>query len=264
MSNDARLGEFLREVSGWDWAQFHRAEYDKQYSSNQAMIFGLVRACAMEKMEAIKLSINRLDGKLKTPVKIETPKVYMLFPNAKLPEGAAPAGLIGRAERVVVDEVTPYQPTSGQVLENGDIEFEDITIDGDDLATMSIRQTLSKMSDYPRDVPELIVERATQTDQACMGNGPMPEEVPMVKSVIAAHLLIMAQKRDLSAITEVFDNIDGKLTETIKVLGEDIYITNYSTIAPENAYLNDDGVLQLEAEQAQELWASKLGAISGK
>lgn len=246
--SDQKLGAFLRTVSNWTWQEFVEAEHDKSYTSNQAMIFALIRSCAMQKMAAITMSLNRLDGKLKTPVKIEMPKIYYLFPNAdnqKEPRGA----LNGKLERNVapVDEagltIISPEPTNDT-----------------DLPSMSLRQTLAKMSDYPRDTPEAVVEFAQQTEWAMRDNKPLPIEIPAVKSVVAAHLLIMAQKRDLGALSEVFDQIDGKLVETLQVIGEDIYITSYSTTVPDGAELNKDGVYQIEAKQAQDLWAQKLGA----
>jgi hypothetical protein len=79
-----------------------------------------------------------------------------------------------------------------------------------------------------------------------------------VKAVVAAHLLVMAQGRSMDAIGEVFDAIDGKLVETIQILGDDLYITNYSNIAPEGATLNENGILQMEATASQKMWAEKL------
>jgi hypothetical protein len=104
---------------------------------------------------------------------------------------------------------------------------------------------------------------ATMTQQWLKGNGDRPEEIPMVKSVVAAHLLHLAQQRNVDALNEVFDQIDGKLVETIQILGEDIFITTYSLTAPDGAYLNKDGVLQLEATQAQNMWAEKLSKTVG-
>jgi hypothetical protein len=128
-----------------------------------------------------------------------------------------------------------------------------------DLPSMGFRETLAAMSDYPRDVPEMITAFALQTEQWMREQAPEPENIPMVKSVVAAHLLIMAQSRNMDAIGEVFDSIDGKLVETLQVLGEDIYINIYSEHAPPGAVPNADGVLQIEATQAQEQWANKLG-----
>jgi hypothetical protein len=96
-------------------------------------------------------------------------------------------------------------------------------------------------------------------EQHLKHNGPKPPDDPMVKSVVAAHLLLMAQNRSIDALGEVFDSIDGKLAETFQVLGEDLYITNYSYIVPDGAYLNEDGILQAEALTSQDMWATKLG-----
>lgn len=257
MSND-KLGKFLREVSNWRWDEFVRAEHNKEYTSNQAIIFALVRACAMRNLSAIKVAINRLDGKLKTPVRIEMPKVFYLYPNAKSPEyynvdqGEQPVeGVklegVNEIKVIAVGEVVPEK-----------VEPEDEAEGKPDLPSMSFRETLATMSDYPRDVPEMVTAYALQTEQWLREQAPQPEEIPMVKSVVAGHLLIMAQNRNMDAIGEVFDNIDGKLVETLQVLGEDIYINIYSESAPSDAVLNQDGILQIEATQAQESWARKL------
>lgn len=254
MGQREKLGAFLAEVANWKWDEFARSEKDPQYSTNQAIIFALVRACSMEKLDAIKLSLNRLDGKLKTPVKIEFPKIFYLFPNAK-----------------------PVEPTK-KLMDEGDIGQDIEILEGDievpatvpepepqkgDLPSMGLRETLSRMSDFPRNVPEAIIKRAQLAEQHVRGQIPRPpdDEIPLVKSVVAAHLLKMAQDRNMEAITEVFDQIDGKLLETIQVIGEDIYISDYSLLAPEGAYLNKDGIMQIEATQAQNLWAQKLGQL---
>ena len=127
-----------------------------------------------------------------------------------------------------------------------------------DLPSLGMRETLQEMADYPRELPEAIIELALQTEQALREQAPWPEEIPMVKSVVAAHLLTLAQSRNLDAIGEVFDQIDGKLVETIQLLGDDIFITIYSNTAPPEAQLNENGILQLEAPESQNMWASKL------
>ncbi len=251
MSHENKLGNFLREVSNWNWEEFCRAEGDPTYTTNQALIFALVRSCAMEKMEAIKLALNRIDGKLKTPVKIEMPKVYYLFPyaTATVPAPTPPVLLPPpeAAEDGLTYEALPDEPP----VEN-------------DLPSLSLRQTVAKMSDNPRQVPDFIIQYATQTQQWLNGQAEEPIEKPLVKSVVAAHLLAMAQRRDITALNEVFDQIDGKLVETIQILGDDIFITSYALTAPPEAQLNKDGVLQLEAMQAQNMWAQKLGGGDGR
>lgn len=252
--SENKLGNFLREVSNWQWDEFVIAESDKAYTSNQAMIFALIRSCTMQKMDAIKMSLNRLDGKLKTPIKIETPKIFYLFPNATLPEAE-----VVEHEKLPEGEKVSHEkavPITGEVLPP---EAEP-TMDDNDLPSLSLRQTLTKMADYPRELPEAIIAQAEVVHQAVQGKTPMPKEIPRVKSVVAAHLLILAQARNIDALGEVFDQIDGKLAETIQILGDDLYITSYVANAPPGAYLNEDGVIEIEATVAQNMWAEKLGA----
>lgn len=254
MAFKAKLADFLKEVSNWTWEDFVRAEKNKSYSSNQAIIFALIRACQIEKIDAIRIALNRLDGKLKTPIKIELPKVYYLYPNAK---AAAPA-VSNDNGKLTVPKTDGVKSLEGEVLPAKIEPPKEKS--PEDLATMTLRETLTEMSDYPRSLPEGIVKLALQTEQWIRGQAPEPDEIPKVKSVVAAHLLMMAQNRNIDALYEVFDQIDGKLVETIQVLADDIFITSYLTEAPSGAQLNQDGVLQIEAEAAQDLWAQKLGA----
>lgn len=254
-----KLAEFLKEVSNWSWEEFARAEKDPEYTTNQAVVFALIRSCAMQSLSAIKIALNRLDGKLKTPVEIEMPKVFYLYPCAAGSKTAAdPASPAlpdpvtdAQADRVIEGElIIPPEPDPKEDMDEPGPK---------DLPSMGFRETLREMSDFPRTLPLAITELALQTEQWLRNQAPKPQEIPRVKSVVAAHLLIMAQNRNIDALTEVFDQIDGKLTETIQILGEDIYITNYSAIAPPEATLNEDGILQVEATQAQNIWAQRLG-----
>lgn len=258
MSKDNKLGKFLREASNWSWEEFVRAEHDSEFTTNQSLIFAVIRACAMEKMDAIRLALNRIDGKLKTPIKIEMPKVYYLFPNAKLEEvEPEKPGFVGELEGVEVMQETNL--LTGEIIER--VEEPEPDEDENDLPSLSLRQTLSKMSDYPRNLPEAIIASAVQTQQWMNGQAEKPEDIPRVKSVVAAHLLVMAQRRNIDALTEVFDQIDGKLVETIQLLGpegKDIQIISYATTAPPGAFLNEDGILTMEATAAQSMWAERL------
>lgn len=265
--NDKKMGMFLREVCNMQWDEFVRAENDESYTSNQAIIFGLIRACTMQKMPAIVMSLNRLDGKLKTPVEIEYPKIFYIYPNAKVAAGDTVQAVGAQQFAKVTDdpktvnevELISVAESSMEVLPPPEPEAE--PEDPNDLPSMSLRETVDKMSDYPRDLPRQIIENALVVEQALNSQSRIPDENPRVKSVVAAHLLTMAANRNLVAINEVFDQIDGKLTETIQVLGEDIYITNYSSIAPEGAVLNDKGIFVLQAMTAQNMWAERLGAL---
>lgn len=247
-----KLGNFLREVSNWQWDEFAKAEKNNEYSTNQSIIFGLIRACAMQKMEAIKISLNRIDGKLKTPIKIEYPKIFYLYPHAKGVEQISytPGQKTG-VELAISPGVDLIKP----------VELPEVESKKRDLPSMGLRETLTEMADCPRELPEAIIALALQTEQWIRGQAPRPQEIPRVKSVVAAHLLTMAQNRNMDALNEVFDQIDGKLVETLQVIGEDVYITSYVSEAPHGAVLNADGIYQLEATQSQNLWAQKLGRV---
>ena len=252
MSKEDKLGSFLQEVSCWRWDEFVRAEHDKSYSSNQAIIFALVRACAMQKLAAIKVAVDRLDGKLKTPVRIEMPKVFYLYPHAAVPKLDKPGFAKVTDDPTTVNEV--------QLVIEGEVLPAVIPPEPKkDLPSMGLRETLTEMADCPRELPEALIALALQTEQALRDQAVFPPEIPMVKSVVSAHLLTMAQNRNLDAISEVFDAIDGKLVETLQMLGDDLYITIYSDTAPPGAYINGDGVMQLEAPESQNMWANKLG-----
>jgi len=251
--SDNNLGGFLKELANFSWEEFVRAEKSQKYTTNESIVFALVRACAMQKLDAIKISLNRLDGKLKTPIKIEYPKVFYLFPNAVLPDGSAPMEQLPTGNAQPVDNSV----LTGEVMPSK--EPDPIEVDEHDIEKMGLRETLRKMAEFQRDLPAAIIEQQSQTELFVRGQGPKPSgTIPRVKSVVAAHLLVMAQNRNMEAIYEVFDQIDGKLVETLQIMGEDIYLTSYATEAPPGAKLNADGILQLEAEAVQQLWTQKL------
>lgn len=256
--SEPKLGKFLQDISNMRWDQFWKAERDQELSTNESIILALIRACASENLQAIKMTLNRLDGKLKTPIKIEYPKFYYLYPNAKVVAVGETMPIEEFNERNNIDITGVNNVTVINVDEPEPLEGE-----VNELPSLSLRQTLSKMSDYPRSLPEELAIRAQEVEAWLRKDGPEPPEIPMVKSVVAAHLLILAQTRHLDAIEEVFNQIDGKLVETIEILGEDVYMVRYDSIAPAGATLNSDGVYQLIAENSTNQWAVKLGEING-
>lgn len=238
-SDRGKLGNFLREVIDWQWDVFCEAEKNPEFSGYQSSVFALVRACSDGKLSAIKLAIARVDGKVETPVKIEYPKAFTLFPYAEKlalpPPGAAATGLLADPDPL------PEPPEAEEKTET--------------LATMTLRETLNAMAEKSRMLPLLIHEQKKKVEH---GEDMEGETIPLVKSVICANLLILAnEKHSFEAITEIFDQIDGKLVETIKLLG-DIYMTSYALEAPYNAVKNKDGVWQVEQTVISDKWAEKL------
>lgn len=242
-----KLGSFLKEVIDWNWEEFCKAELDHNYTGFEGVVLGLIRKCSDGKLGAIKLAIERVDGKLETPIKVEYPKVFILFPEAK---------------DVALKPGTPDSPTAALTAPTSDSLEEETAKPQEEevhIATMSLRDTLKKMADAPRAVPIMIHERKKQVEEAIRTKAPLPEEknIPLVKSIVAANLLLMADNGKYEAITEVFDQIDGKLVETVRVLGDDMYLTSYLLEAPYGAKKNSDGVYYLEAPQISDTWKAK-------
>jgi len=79
-----------------------------------------------------------------------------------------------------------------------------------------------------------------------------------VKHVIAS-ALIMLSKTKQGAMEELLNQIDGKVATTYKLLGDDVYMNNYDTIAPAGGYLDTDGVYIIESKNITDSWALKLG-----
>lgn len=236
-----QLAKFLKEVSGWDWWDFLQAEKDPKYTTRQSIVFAMVRAAAMENLPAIATAISRLDGKVETPVQVVMPKVYYLYPNAteveKLPE---PESAPGSAVAV--------------------IEAPDMA---DELPTQSFRETMRRMAGLERTLPDRIIKCQEAWEAYANGRGQAPMEggVPQtvkVSSVVAARLLNMAQKRNLKALDEVFDQLDGKLVETVRIVGEDMYLVQWGTVAPAGAVKNEDGIYQVEVPQMSRMWGERL------
>ena len=224
------------------------AEHDPKYTGYQSAVFALVRTCSDGKLGAIKLAIDRVDGKLETPVKVEYPKVWFLYPHAKgvveLPEGETP----------------PLQLADPDDLPETPVEDTPETA-----ATLTLREMVKKMAEQPRELVPIILKVKREVEAKVRAQEPIAEgdmanqKVPLVKSVIAANLLHLAiERNNFDAITEIFDQIDGKLVETVRVLGDDVYITQYALEAPYGSVKNKDGIYMLEAGAIAEAWRAKL------
>ena len=215
------------------------------HTSSQAVVFAIVRACADGKLPAIKESLNRIDGKLQEQIEVKYPKFYITYPYATAIEASV---------------TTP----KGKKVEVPQITGSDTPPPEAPLVTGSLRDTLTRMSDAPKALVQAILDSAKDVDQRHAHASDIdPVNDPLVKSVIVAGLLKMAHDGKLGAIFEVFDNIDGKLVDTIRILGEDVYLTSYDVIAPSGAKKNEDGVYQMEADNTSSKWAISLGQKGG-
>lgn len=237
-----KLTPYFRDLIEMRWDEFTQAEQNTSITSTEATVHAIVRACVKGKLPAIRESLNRIDGKLAEEIEVEYPKFIILYPHAEVKESTAP-------HTVKVEGGEMAVPSTDATL-----------APAPDAPTNSLRDALKRLSAKPQQTAIDILEAALYIDEHKYETvKPHYENNPRVKSVIAAGLLTMASKGHLGAIFEVFDNIDGKLVDKIKVLGDDVYFNSYDTIAPSGAIKNKDGIYQIEADNTTNQWAVKLG-----
>lgn len=243
-----KLTPFFKEVIEMRWSEFHKMEQGEDHTSAQAVVLAIIRACSKGKLPAIKESLNRIDGKLAEQIEVEYPKFFITYPHAKAIESG-----------VKLDpKKAKAGPPSGK---NDTFELSTLTAaasEPEPLVTGSLRDTLQRMSTEPKSLVTSILDAAAdvETRESYASDFDPPND-PLVKSVIVAGLLKMAHNGSLNAIFEVFDNLDGKLVDKIKIMGDDVYMTSYDTIAPAGAK-KVNGVYQLEADNTTSVWVTSL------
>lgn len=221
------LKQRFEEIIHLDWSEFCELEKNKTSSVDDTVLCSLIRTCAdTDDISAIKLAFDRVDGLLETPVEIKVPKFYTRFVKAKEIEPGTKAIEAPGASKA--EKASAYDP-----------------------ATAKLRETLREMRSMPRDVIRVVrlykrrIEKGTPTDHD-----------PKVKSVIVANLLKNVTKGRFKAVELVFDQIDGKLTRTIRLLGgEDIYVDDYTTlVAPAGSLIDEKGVYYGESKLMTAAW----------
>lgn len=243
------LSGFLREVSEWQYSHYIKERANlHDYTTNQGIVFSLIDTCLLGSIEAIKLFTNRNDGKLETPVEIISPKIFFVYPNAvSVASPEAPTPVLLESPDALIPSVADNSDLEGEVVIEEPVEDEEPP-------TYSIRETFLRMGDKPRSFPDLILGMAEDIHTYQKEGGVKPIDDPKVRTVVAAHLHKMAQNRKLSAIEQLFNDIDGRLTETIRVVGEDIYLPIYTKEAPYGAVRGRDGVYMIEASKSSQSW----------
>jgi hypothetical protein len=254
-----KLTPFFKETIEKRWSEFVKMEESEDYTSSEAVVFSIIRACVNGKLPAIKESLNRVDGKLAEQIEVVYPKFYITYPHATAIAGPPTIQL-----KKLKTSTTPNKKADQYKL--SDIEVNRTSSQPPEpppLVTGSLRDTLTRMSEQPRNLVSAILAAAKDVEtrhQFQHEHEPLTD--PLVKSVIVAGLLKLAHDGNLGAIFEVFDNIDGKLVDVIRILGEDVYLTSYDTIAPQGAK-KVDGVYQMEADNTTSKWAISLGKKGG-
>lgn len=223
----ATLKTRFEELIHMTWSEFFALEHNKSASVDDGVLCSLIRICAdTDDIAAAKLAFDRVDGLLTTPLEIKVPKFYIRYTKAKEIEPGAKQ--IEAADKAKADEKTKYDP-----------------------ATAKLRETLREMRGMPQDVIRVVAGYKKKIDK-----GQEVKHDPLVKSVIVANLLKNVRKGRFRAIELVFDQIDGKLTRTITLLGgDDVYIDDYNTlVAPAHAVLDENGVYVAENKIMTAAW----------
>ncbi len=225
----ASLKTRFEELIHMTWGDFVTLERDKGASVDDGVLCSLIRICAdTDDIAAIKLAFDRIDGLLETPIEIKVPKFYIRFRNAK--EIEPDTKQIEAAESSKKDKAGNYDP-----------------------ATAKLRETLREMRGMPQDVIRVVRLYKKHIDE---DKKRVSDHDPMVKSVIVANLLRNVKRGRYRAIELVFDQIDGKLTRTITLLGgDDVYVDDYNTlVAPKHSVKDDKGVYIAENKLMTNAW----------
>lgn len=223
----ATLKQRFEEIIHMEWGDFCELEKSKASNVDDVVLCSLIRSCAdTDDIASIKMAFDRLDGIQETPVEIKVPKFYIRYTNAKELEPGAKQ--LEAPESSKNDETSNYDP-----------------------ATAKLRETLKEMRRMPRDVI-----RAVRLYKRRIEKGTPVDHQPMVKSVIVANLLHHVGKGRFRAIELVFDQIDGKLTRTITLLGgDDVYVDDPTTlVAPAGSMIGEDGVYYAENKLMTAAW----------
>lgn len=223
----ASLKQRFEELIHMNWGDFVLLERDKSASVDDGVLCSLIRVCAdTDDIAAIKLAFDRVDGLQATPIEVKVPKFYIRYPKAtEIEEGTKQ---IEAPESSKKDKTSSYDP-----------------------ATAKLRETLVEMRGMPQDVIRVVRLYKKHIDE-----GKESKHDPMVKSVIVANLLRNVRKGRFRAIELVFDQIDGKLTKTITLLGgDDVYVDNPNiTVAPAHAIKDESGCYIAEDKAMTNIW----------
>lgn len=212
------MNTFLGTIIHWTWADLEAMKYDPDTSSLYRVILGIINMCADGKVTAIRTVFDRIEGKVETPISIIKPKIYTRYPYAENGEELQ-AFLDHQAK---AREANKGQTTRTKRKSNLNIQ------------TASLSDVLKNMLLHSMDVPVKIIASKKATERAFRDNDfSALKTAPYVKSVVAASLLTNANiANDESAINVILERIEGKVEQTVKIVGEDIFIDNYSAKAP--------------------------------
>lgn len=224
----------LSDVAEWHWRDFILARENDNKTEYEDAILELIYSIADEKtsLSAIRKAIERVDGKQPENINVQYPKFYMRYPYAKNINAANNKSLA----------ITP-------------VEAPEIKAPAPEMATAGIRGAIAEMSSRPKGAAAKVIEIARRIIES-----PTTEVriVVKVKEVIASALIILSKTKQ-SAMEELLNQIDGKTQVTYRLLGDDVYLTDYGSIAPSGGYIGSDGVYVVQSNNITDSWALQLG-----
>lgn len=231
------LSYFLREVLNYRYSEFLQKIESGDHTSNERAIFELIKAIFKGKLSAMREALDRIDGKVEQPLDIEFPKFFTLYPNAKSVEDGE------TQEDILPAIIEPHTPI--------------------DIELAGIRDTIREMGECPSAVVDMLLKRESEIPGE-LSVGAVQEPDPMIKSLVAAHLFKLISNGSYKAVTELLNQLEGKVAEKIHVLGDDVYLTRFDEIAPAGAKLNKDGIYQIENKTVTTLWETNLAKSLNK
>lgn len=210
---------------------------DSDTSSDWDLLASIVEVCNDGDMNGIKLAFDRIEGIQATPLKFDVPKFYIRYTNATSKLELGPG--VENEQRTI---------TSSKLMTAEDAQKE--------IETMGLRKVLGVMRHMPKTLPYAIkleaesLERKHKTGVNVAGMG------QLVKTIMVAGLLRMAQNGNSRAIGMVFDQIEGKLMRVITLLnGEDVYVDNViDTVAPAHAIQDENGIWVADDKKMEMIW----------
>lgn len=238
-----KITEGFRDIIELEWSEFRKLELDPNQSNFDAVIATLVRSCLKGNMRAIQMALDRLDGKVAMEIEVEYPQFYTLYPQAT--KAADSAEILDADEMGNVTLPDPMQSDEAHVV---------VTVEEpEEMPTGSLRAVLDRMMAAPKQTVTNILGWVELVDKGDTTLGD-----PLVKSVIIAGLMKLVHDGRVNAIFEILDQIDGKVADKYKVLGADVFMYNYSEVAPAGAVKNADGIYQISADNTTNSWVARL------
>lgn len=244
-----RLTDGFRDIIELNWSEFVDMERGLDVTNFDSIIAALVRSCRKGNLRAIQTSLDRLDGKIATEVEVDYPKFYTVYPYATIAADDDSIINIDAGGEVT----TPYEDEIIELPVGSPADMDELRVVEDELPTGSIRSVLERMLESPKTQVIDILNAADAVEKGDMSMGN-----PRVKSVIVAGLMKLVHDGRIAAVFEIFDQIDGKVVDKIKILGNDIFVTSFARIAPAGAVRNEKGIYQIESPNMTNVWAAKL------